>query len=364
MSFVGESYNDLRHITTQATELDCLFAPRSSGYIGADAALSIPLSDGRILWVFGDTLIGTQKHGKRKVTAMPRNTIAIQSPGPARPENIEWFLTNRKGEPADFFTLPAEEHNRWFWPGTGICINGELFLFGYGVTYAKRECEALSFRVLNSWVMRVRDTSRHPYDWQIEPIPIPRPLDNVWFCSSCLLESPFLYLLGVMFLPGLPSFKITSAVLARVRVEELFKKEHTYTFEYWCNADKSQYWSSDAYHLATLYQPGVTECSIFYDAPRERYLATTYNPRNAEFYITTAPSLTGPWSPPALIFREQNAKPVHAHLFYTLRMHPHLRANEDEMILTYVVNTRSISDLLEKCDVYYPRFLRIDLTRL
>lgn len=364
MSHNGGQYSDLRHITTPATEFDSLFAPHSSGYLGADAALSIPLSDGRILWVFGDTLIGSLEQGKRKVSAMPRNTIAIQYPGHISPENIEWFLTNKKGDPADFFSLPSEIQNQWFWPGTGICIDGELFLFGYGVTYAKGECDALSFRVLSSWLMHIRNIAGHPYDWQIEPIPLPRPLDNAWFCSSCLLEPPFLYLLGIMLVPSLPSFKITSSVLARIPIEELLKKSSSFIFEYWCNDGNSQFWSNDVKQLATLYQPGGTECSLFYDAPRKRYLATTYNSRSAEFFITTAPSLTGPWRAPVLIFREENVKPVSAHLFYTLRMHPHLRTHEDEMILTYVVNTRSASDVLKRSDIYYPRFLRIDLTQL
>jgi hypothetical protein len=364
MIFSAESHKDLQHIVQSAHEFDCLFAPRRSGYLGADAALSIPLSDSRILWVFGDTLIGRQEDGKRIVDAMPRNTIALQSKGLPCPENVELILTNKQGKPSDFFPLPTEEQNRWFWPGTGICIDGELFVFGYGVIYAKGPCEALSFKILDSWLMRVRDTSGHPCDWKIESNLLHRPLERVCFCSASVFEPPYLYLLGILFSSGRQVYKDKSAVLARLHVDDLRKNNTISKFEYWSNSGKSQRWSLDANHPAILYRPGVTECSIFYDAPRERYLATTYGPRNSQFYLTTAASLKGPWSAPALIFHEQNSRPVDSHLFYAMRMHPHLRSHEDEMILTYIVNARSVSDVVKNCDVYYPRFLRLNLKQL
>lgn len=357
--------DDLRHITTPAIEFDRLFAPKDYGYLGADAALSIPLGDGRILWIFGDTLIGQQKSGKRILEAMPRNTIAIQYPGAPVPENIEWIVTNRDGVPSDFFSLPPTEADRWFWPGTGICVDKELFVFGYGVSYAPGECEALSFKVDDCWLIRIRDTSRHPYDWKKEVLPLKMPDRSIWFASACLLESPFLYLLGIKLAPERLSSTITSAVLARVPIEDLCKRGHLCSIEYLNYGEESIKWEPTANNLAQLFQPGVTECSIWYDAQRKRYLATTYYfSQFPDFFITTAPELTGPWSFPRLVFREQSATPISAHLFYALRMHPHLAANADEMILTYIVNTRCQKDLLENCDKYYPRFLRVDLTKL
>jgi hypothetical protein len=355
---------NLQHITKSAPEFDRLFTPHKTGYLGADAALSIPLPDGRVLWLFGDTLIGRQEQGKRIFEAMPRNTVAIQYPGAVCPENIEWIFTGRQGIPSDFLSLPKDEQNRWFWPGTGVCIDAELFLFGYRVTFAKSGCEALSFRVLDSWMMRVRDTSGHPREWQIEAQPFPSSLHKGLFCSACLFEEPFLYLLGIYFKSGLKSFQDTSSVLARVHVEDLRKNESLFHLEYWSEGRESPDWTGDPDPPAVLYKPGVTECSLFYDAPRGRYLATTYRPSKPDFYITTAPSLTGHWSPPALISREQDSRPVQSHLYYAMRMHPHLASTRDEMILTYIVNTRSFADLLTSCDKYYPRFLRIDLNGL
>lgn len=362
--FTPDLNTDLRGITTPAPDLDPLFAPKTSGYLGADAALSIPLTGGRVLWCFGDTLIGRQEKGKRVLEAMPRNTIAIQSPGPAKPENVEWILTDKKGKLSDFFCLPPGEKDKWFWPATGICLDGELFIFGNVVMPAKGSCEALSFRVVGSRIFRVADTSGHPLDWKFESTPVEHSFERVLFSSACLLEPPFLYILGVEYFAGRIPIRNTYTVIARVALDDLRRKSKSPRFEYLCGEVESSEWRSSGGRLFPLYQPGVTESTLYYDAPRKRYLATTYYPEKPEYLVVTAPSLTGPWSRPLLIFREEKSRPVDTYLFYAFRMHPHLAAHEDEMILTYIVNTRSGSDLLVDCERYYPRFLRIDLSRL
>lgn len=364
MIFTPDLNKDLRGITTPALDLDPLFAPKQSGYLGADAVLSIPLTDGRVLWCFGDTLIGRREKGKRILEAMPHNTIAIQSPGPVGPENVEWILTDNKGRLADFFSLPPREKDKWIWPATGICLDGEVFIFGNVVTHEKGSCDALSFRVVGSRLFRIADTSGHPIDWKMESTPVEHPFERILFSSACLLEPPFLYILGVEFFTGRLPIRNTYTVLARVNMDDLRREKKSPRFEYYCGEVESCEWRSGGGRIFPLYQPGVAESTLYYDAPRKRYLATTYYPGKPDYHIVTAPALTGPWSWPTLIFREEKSRPVNAYLFYAFRMHPHLAAHEDEMILTYIVNARSVSDLLVDCERYYPRFLRIDLSRL
>jgi hypothetical protein len=364
MTLDSNLYRDLRDIAKPAPDLDALFAPKKSGYLGADAVLTIPLTYGRVLWCFGDTLIGRIDKGKRIMEAMPRNTIAIQSKGPASPENIEQILTDKKGRLADFFSLPSKEKDKWFWPATGICLDDELFIFGNVVTHAKGSCEALCFRVVGSRIFHVSDTSGHPLDWKMKSIPVKHSFERVLFSSACLVEPPFLYILGVEFFKSRIPIKNTYTVLARVNMDDLRLMKKSLQFEYFCGEVETSHWAKNGHRLFPLYQPGVTESTLYYDAPRKRYLSTTYFPHKPEYYIVTAPELTGPWSWPSLIFREERSRPVDAYLFYAFRMHPHLAANKDEMVLSYIVNARSVSDLLVNCERYYPRFLRVDLGRL
>jgi len=346
-----------------APDLDPLFAPRPSGYLGADAALSIPLPDGRVLWIFGDTLVGCLGDGGRQIEAMPRNSVAVQRPGTPGADKVDWVFTDGHGHPSTFFRLPSSEEEKWFWPGTGFCLGNQLFLFGYGVKPAEGECEALSFQVCEGWLARIRDTSGSPLNWRVELERLPYPAGGGWFCSACHVDPSHVYLLGLAGSFRKPP-RSTWAVLARVRIDALLAHRGICPFEFWVDQGGIPGWSTQPDCLIPLYKPGVTECGVVYDAPRRRYLATTYVGRSPEFYLVKAPSLTGPWSEPVLAFHAEDHVPPEKYLSYTFRLHPHLASGPDDLVATYVVNPRSLADLVREPGVYYPRFLRIDLTRV
>src|ERR1700677_1305140 len=52
--------------------------PYQNGWLGADAAYSIPLGSGQSLWLFCDTFVGSRGARTRaQRTGMPRNSIGI-----------------------------------------------------------------------------------------------------------------------------------------------------------------------------------------------------------------------------------------------------------------------------------------------
>ncbi len=61
------------------TEAEELFR-RDPRWLGADAALSIPLADGRTVWLFGDTFIAKSSAHVRSESEMVRNTGPWSSP--------------------------------------------------------------------------------------------------------------------------------------------------------------------------------------------------------------------------------------------------------------------------------------------
>jgi len=56
---------------------DALFH-RDPRWLGSDADYSVPLRDGRILWLFNDTLVATTPRHLRSRTRFVRNTVAIE----------------------------------------------------------------------------------------------------------------------------------------------------------------------------------------------------------------------------------------------------------------------------------------------
>lgn len=356
------SVHDDIDLAKPAPDLDRLLAPRPHGYLGADVALSLSLNDGRTLWIFGDTLVGEIQNGRRAWNGMPRNSVAIQSA--ADSNSVEWTLAGPDGAWRDFFRLPADANaDKWFWATAGAMIDGELFVIGYRVTSAPGECEALSFRLVDTWLMRVRDVSGPPSQWRIEPAPLPFGAEGAWFGSSALAVDNHLYLIGFKSVEG-ESYRRLQSVLARTSISEIKAHGAQATFEFWSGATGAESWVPEPVNLAPLFEPGIAECTVLWDAPRRRFLATSYRPRRPEYLVTSAPAITGPWSPPVCVFHETAHTPSDDYLFYAFRFHPQLSADENEMVCTYVVNPRQVAKLEDDLTAYYPRFLSLDLSRI
>ena len=48
-------------------------------WLGADAAFSLDLGNGRVLWTFGDTLVARKFRDTRKSASFVRNTVAVET---------------------------------------------------------------------------------------------------------------------------------------------------------------------------------------------------------------------------------------------------------------------------------------------
>jgi hypothetical protein len=337
--------------------LERLFFPRPVGYLGADVAMSIPLSAGRTLWVFGDTLVGALEKGRRRFDSMPRNSAALvvdETCGTAEPQ---WLVPLGI---EDTFVPPGGGSTSWFWPGTGFHHAGRVYVIGYEVVQGDGPCESLSFAITGMRMFRIEGVEQDPRDWRITSVPFGPPNSRTFFCSGNLVEGEYVYLLGTTrFVEG--SAEATGGVMARIPIADLksddpaARMQVLSAFSSWTSADEE-------YRI--LFRPGVTECSLYHDVPRERYLATTYDPREGLMRVTTAPRLEGPWCEPFVVYRVPEFKGWERHHAYTFRMHPHLATSADEMVFTYVVNTKGLETVLDEMDVYYPRFLRADLRTL
>jgi hypothetical protein len=102
-----------------ATEWSAKFAGKK-GWIGGDGVYSVELGKRRILWLFGDTLLGTVKDGGRAGARMINNTLGLQTGGDK--DATVQFLTGKgkDGEPASFF-IPSDGTG-FFWPHAALRI--------------------------------------------------------------------------------------------------------------------------------------------------------------------------------------------------------------------------------------------------
>ena len=93
------------------------------GWTGGDGTLSVPLPDGRDVWLFGDTFLGTIDATGRRPLGGPwtHNSLVIQQAGRVS------TLTG----PGDTALIPAEAPGAWSWPGSGIVEGRTLRVFAH-----------------------------------------------------------------------------------------------------------------------------------------------------------------------------------------------------------------------------------------
>src|ERR1700743_631915 len=95
---------------------------KSIGWQGADAAYSIPLPDGRVVWVFGDTLYGEQRvvHGNNP--QMTHNSLGISTCDASGRWNLKYVIKQDSEKYAESYFSPKNPQH-WYWAMDGFVAN-------------------------------------------------------------------------------------------------------------------------------------------------------------------------------------------------------------------------------------------------
>jgi hypothetical protein len=106
-----------------ARNFNDLFNRSNGGWTGGDGTVSVPLSDGRSIWLFGDSFLGTVRPDGTRADATPfvRNCLVVQKGA---------LLETRCGDKDaafDFFPTPTAD--TWYWPGHGTVEGDRLIVF-------------------------------------------------------------------------------------------------------------------------------------------------------------------------------------------------------------------------------------------
>jgi hypothetical protein len=91
--------------------------PLGQGWLGADIAYSIPLEDGRDLWIFGDTLYGPERKVVEDDPRMVRNSVGVSTCKDGK-WNINYTIRrDPKGKELDFFQRSIRTPGIGHWTG-------------------------------------------------------------------------------------------------------------------------------------------------------------------------------------------------------------------------------------------------------
>jgi len=331
-------------IGTPAPEWDSLFQ-RTNGWIGADAAFSIPLATNRTLWLFGDTFVGEIRDGHRTNAVMINNSIAIQL-GTGVPEFF--CRTNQQNRPASFF---AGNNKKYFWPFHGIRTRAGLYVFLHETETIKTGTP-FGFRMTDLWLAHIPNPDDAPPKWKIklERFPFCKRSANalVSYSSAVLRYENFIYTFGG---DSRGSAAKRGMIVARVP-EEKFGD-----FKQWRFWDGGK-WQKDFERCAVICTNSASELSVSWQPALKRFVLILSEGLFGKIVMDTAPVPEGPWGNRVTIYQAPEIKTIERSFSYAGKGHPELSA-DDELLVTYAANSWDFASLLNDARLYWPRFVRV-----
>jgi len=334
-------------------EYDALFN-RSAGWTGADGAYTVDLSEGRILWLFGDTWYGEIRDGHHHNAVIVNNSIGIQR-GKSPPNAVVSFYSGKapSGKPLAFIR-PADGRG-WFWIYDGVRVGKGLYLFLVRLERTA-DRQSFGFKIIGSQLAQLINPAGSPENWRWlqQNIPWSRfsATGDTLFGSSVLKENQFIYIYGTTEIVN-GEMRRKSMILARVPATQLGQ------FDRWRFYSGGQ-WEADFNKSSGLCSDMANEFSVSFLAAIGKYVLV-YSEKgiSKNIVVRFAPEPWGPWSEPRRIYACPEADRSTNVFCYAAKGHPDLSDAPDELIVTYVANSLDFEKVAADATLYRPRFLRV-----
>ena len=337
-----------------APEWNALFAG-TDGWIGGDGVYSTELGSRRVLWLFGDTLIGKVDDGRRAGAAMVNNTVGIL-PRETPDAPIRFVAGKQKdGAPAAVF-LPAEGGG-WFWPQAAIYSRDHLFVF---LAHIEKTAQpgAFGFKQIGQWLGVIDNPFAEPTGWRIAQQPVPfaefsDEQEKSWG-SAVVIDSGHVYIYGT-----LDRRKVLGSrqlLLARASVEKLDD------FAAW-QFRTADDWSAAPAEAAPLAGGLATEFSVVRLSDGTGYIAVyTENGLGDRIVGRVSAAPYGRWSDPQLLYKCPEMADDRGVFSYAAKAHP-WAVRGSELLISYCVNSWEFARLFQDNDIYRPLFVRVRFER-
>lgn len=339
----------LRVLDVTPDEVTNSLLTNKEGWIGADGVNSVILPDQSILWIFGDTLIGTIRDGKRHDLAMVNNTFAKQQ-GWGTDARFQFYVhRDAQSKPTSFIKPQSKPGYFWLWDGL---VDGEkLYIFTTRMT-SPGTITAFDWKLMDQSLLVVDNPQDEPARWKVQQIDLPFGVfgddyEALWGLEVLRIEGD-IYVYGTTQRgKGSPR----SLVVAKVKADEITD------FSRWKFMNDRE-WRSEAREASGL-APGVgTEGSITWLPNHKRYIYVYSPPLDPRIQMRTAASPTGPWSEAVTIYTCPEVRWDPRIFCYAgkARLVP---GSNNELSISYATNSfEMLPHVLADARVYQPRFVK------
>ncbi|MDB6057584.1 MAG: hypothetical protein JWO95_1428 [Verrucomicrobiales bacterium] len=322
------------------------FFRRTNGWVSGDGAISVPLSDGRVLWLFGDSHLDDYdaKTGTTACLFQCRNAGLLQ----ASETDLKTARTLRTTKPIfkSWFKNSTNE-NLWFWPMCGFQNKDAVYIY---LSALKKTGEGMwGFGSAgNEFWGKVAFPSMEVVDY----VPLPA-FDGVQMGQGFVEDGNWIYAFGSKA-RGVGS----DVVVAR------FKSGEPIRWGFWNGTD----WNGASTNAAAVGRAnvGVHVCLV-----RGKYVLTTGTLSIAadggrDIFMATSDKPTGPFSELTKVWTVDDTYRGHIPFWYIPQAHPEFINKGGEILVTYSINgyepaVKACVDGRAIPDHYRPKAIRVPL---
>lgn len=296
-----------------------------------------------MLWLFGDSFIGSRGTASRRDAVLVRNSIALQKGHDPKTASMKFFWKEKDEKPASFF---AEDGEEWFWPGSGAAVKGGLIIFLIKVHAVQT---GLGFSPSGWKAVLVSNPERSCDAWNLRDLACPATGTVLVGSSSVLVMDGFLYAFC-------KDSSENAAYLLRWPLMDACRGE----------LSRPQWWMGSISGWVGSKPEGLKPVPVFHGAQVE--FSVGYEPRTKLFLqvqtlsllepclaVRTSKGVHGPWSGAGCIY-EPPEKASPGLLIYAGKAH-RVFAGAD-IAFTYAVNTTDKERILGDMNIYYPVVLK------
>jgi hypothetical protein len=331
----------VRPVPRTAAAYQAMFdAKNDATWAGGDQAATVPLPDGRVLWLFGDTIRGIRRpDGSRSPgSAFVHNSVLVQTRGclVAVPAAAEVIPNPRAGE--------------WYWPLDGVLQGDRLVVFSARVRRIGPGTTDFTTVGVDAAVFSLR--SGLPVLERMARTPSSRtPERGDQYGKAVVPVGGWLYVYGSRGVPGTFGRAVT---VARVRPGALLDPR---AWRYWSGSG----WSARTSAARAVVPAGPhgwsSAFSVFRGADGRLHGLSKEEDVFGRWVVTgTAASATGPFTRRVVL----DAPSRHAGaLLYNALAHPRLPMAEGLLLVSVCRNSADLGQVWADAQLYRPQFAAV-----
>jgi hypothetical protein len=329
-------------------EFTGLFARDCCGLTGADGVYSVLLPDGRTVWMFGDTFLGTvNPDGSRKPRdpVYVRNAIAVQEG-----DSLRTLYNIHEGRDASYFIAREAfkndrlaEDSIWFWPGDALLEGGKIMFFLS--RFYQAEGHMWGFRWDGTYIATVSLPGLELE--KISALSYPSDTEIHWGHSVCDEADEYTYIYGT----GAERPYVARAPRGNIMA----------AWEFYTGSE----WVSDPNLAEPIIQDKSSEQFSVFKLGEKFVLLTQMGGLSEDICTYTSDLPYTGFSEKKIIATA--TPPMHPgdSNFFTYNALAHPQFTEDERLLvSYCVNSMNLKDLFTDAGIYRPVFLRVPINNI